>query len=356
MITNMKICMIVPDPLVKGGIASVVNGYRGSVLEQKHEIRYVVSYRDGSKMDKLKQALYAYLDFGKVLCHAKPDIVHIHSSFGPSFYRKMPFIYIARFFKIPVVNHVHGADFDSFYEMASRQKRWLVRKVYRKCSRFIVLSAEWKEAIAQIVPMEKIDIIENYCVLPKAPYDTGRERDQVLFLGALEERKGCYDMPAIFEKVKKSCPQARLVMAGDGEMDKVKAAFSAKSLLPEVTFPGWVRGKKKEELMRRSAVFLFPTHYEGMPMAVLEAMSYGMGIVTTRVGGIPQLICHGENGYLERDGDLEQIAEDVISLLQDEESCRRMGLRARDEAEKRYSLEAHLQKLEQTYRKAYRKK
>ena len=72
--------------------------------------------------------------------------------------------------------------------------------------------------------------------------------------------------------------------------------------------------------------------------------------------GIPQLICHGENGYLERDGDLEQIAEDVISLLQDEESCRKIGLRARDEAEKRYSLEAHLQKLEQTYRKAYRKK
>lgn len=352
----MKICMIVPNPLVKGGIASVVNGYRGSALEKAHEIRYVVSYRDGSKMQKLGQALQGYGTFWKTLRHDKPDIVHIHSSFGPSFYRKIPFIYLACLFKIPVVNHVHGADFDSFYEKASKQKRWLVRKVYSRCSRFIVLSAEWKDAISQIVKAGKIDIIENYCILPKAPYDAGRKPEQVLFLGALEERKGCYEIPAIFEKVKKSCPQARLVMAGDGEMEQVKAAFAAKSLLSETEFTGWIRGKEKQELMQRSAVFLFPTHNEGMPVAVLEAMSYGMGIVTTRVGGIPQLIREGESGYLEKDGDWEKIAEDVILLLQDEERCRKMGLRAREEAEQKYSLEAHLRKLERVYRKACRKK
>lgn len=352
----MKICMIVPNPLVKGGIASVVNGYRGSVLEQMHEVSYVESYRDGSKFTKFVQALHGYFAFLKVLFRNKPDIVHIHSSFGPSFYRKMPFIYMACLAKIPVVNHIHGAEFDCFYEKASERKQKLIDKVYRKCTRLIVLSKEWKEKISGIVPAGRIDIVENYCILPGEPYDTGRKQNQILFMGAMEERKGCYDIPAIFEEVKKRCPQAHLVMAGDGELAAVKEAFREKSLLAQTEFPGWIREKEKHELLQKSAVFLFPSHHEGMPMAVLEAMSYGMGIVTTAVGGIPQLICHGESGYLEQDGDLGKLAEDVILLLQDEKRCHDMGLRAREEARRKYSLEVHLQKLGQTYRKACRGK
>ena len=128
----MKICMIVPNPAVRGGIASVTEGYRGSVLEQNHEINYVESYCDGSKWKKFLKAISGYCCFIKQLLHNRPDIVHIHSSFGPSFYRKLPFIYLSRWIGIPVVNHIHGAEFDTFYEKASTRKRKLVRKVYGK--------------------------------------------------------------------------------------------------------------------------------------------------------------------------------------------------------------------------------
>lgn len=348
----MKICMIVPDASVKGGIASVVNGYRGSVIERNHEIHYVESYKDGSKFTKLWKALCGYFHFLITLVTNRPDIVHIHSSFGPSFYRKMPFIYLSSLAKIPVVNHIHGAEFDSFYEKASAAKQRRVRRVYRKCTRFIVLSKEWKEKIAQIVPADRIDRIENYCILPEEPYDVERRRNQILFLGALEERKGCYDMPVIFEAVKQKCPDARLVMAGDGQMKRIKEAFAKKNLLSDVEFPGWVRNREKAKLLEQSALFLFPSYNEGMPMAVLEAMSYGMGIVTTTIGGIPQLISHRRSGYLETPGDLTAMAEDVCELLQDEELRRNMGRRARETVEQNYSLKLHLQKLEETYRKA----
>lgn len=347
----MRICMIVPDSAVKGGIASVVNGYHGSVLEQNHEVNYVESYRDGTKLQKLLKALGGYVRFIRQLLHNRPDIVHIHSSFGPSFYRKMPFIYMSRWAGIPVVNHIHGAEFDSFYRDASGRKRRLVRRVYGKCSRLIVLSEEWKKVISRIVPAGRIDVIANYCVMPGEPYDTGRRRNQILFLGELGERKGCYDIPDIFGQIRLSCPAAHLVMAGDGQMEQVKEAFRKKGLLSFVEFTGWVRGEEKSRLMRESAVFLFPTYYEGMPMAVLEAMSYGMGIVTTGVGGIPMLIKHGENGYLEEPGRIGEMAKDTVKLLQDEAHCRSMGRRARMLAEQQYSLEHHLQKLEETYRK-----
>lgn len=348
----MKICMVVPDSAVKGGIAAVVNGYRGSVLEKQHEIIYVESYCDGNKWKKLFKAITGYFAFIGQLITNRPELVHIHSSFGPSFYRKIPFIYLGRLAGIPIVNHIHGAEFDNFYNMASKRKKKLVAKVYGKCNRLVVLSEEWKELISQIVPAEKIDVVENYCKIPEMPYDLGRKPMQILFLGELGERKGCYDMPPILEIIRKNFPQARLVMAGDGQMEKVKEAFQKKDLLAEVEFPGWIRGQEKERLLRESSVFLFPTYHEGMPMAVLEAMGYGMGIVTTKTGGIPKLIAHKESGYLEKPGDTQAIAQDVMNLLQDENLCQQMGQKARDYAIANYSLESHIQKLERTYQKA----
>ena len=135
-------------------------------------------------------------------------------------------------------------------------------------------------------------------------------------------------------------------------MEQIKAAFFRKGLLDTVTFPGWVRGEEKERLLRESGVFLFPSYHEGMPMAVLEAMGYGLGIVTTTVGGIPQLIDHKRSGFLETPGNVTALAKDVSALIQDEALCRNMGELARRAVEQKYSLEIHLQKLEETYRKA----
>lgn len=118
----MHVCMIVPNEAVKGGIASVVNGYRGSDLERHHRVTYIESYQNGSKWDKLKKAMKGYAAFRRLLGKDRPDLVHVHSSFGPSFYRKMPFILWSASRKIPVVNHIHGAEFDAFYENASRRK------------------------------------------------------------------------------------------------------------------------------------------------------------------------------------------------------------------------------------------
>lgn len=348
----MHVCMIVPNEAVKGGIASVVNGYRGSALEKRYRITYIESYQNGSKWDKLKKALEGYLAFRRLLRRDRPDLVHVHSSFGPSFYRKMPFILWSASRGIPVVNHIHGAEFEAFYDKASDAKKKRVQKVYGRCTRLIALSEEWAARLQQIVPRERIDILENYCRMPKKPYDAERNPGQVLFLGELGERKGCFDIPSVWEQVRKNYPGASLVMAGDGEMEQIKAAFSRKGLLDTVTFPGWVRGEEKERLLRESGIFLFPSYHEGMPMAVLEAMGYGLGIVTTTVGGIPQLIDHKRSGFLETPGDVTAMAKDVSALIQDEALRRSMGELARRSVEQKYSLEIHLQKLEETYRKA----
>lgn len=345
--------MIVPNESVKGGIASVVNGYRRSVPEKCYRITYIESYQDGNKWDKLRKALQGYRAFRRILRNDRPDLVHVHSSFGPSFYRKTPFILWSASRGIPIVNHIHGAEFEAFYERASKAKRRLVRKIYGKCTCLVALSSEWAERLAMIVPRERIDILTNYCHIPPAPYDTDRNKKQVLFLGELGERKGCFDIPAILKRVRENCPEVKLVMAGDGEMERLNTAFSREGLSDAVSFPGWVRGAEKERLLRESGIFLFPSYHEGMPMALLEAMAYGMGIITTTTGGIPQLIRNGKDGILAAPGDVETMAAALERFLTDEAYLTSCGRTVRERAVSEYSLERHLEKLGEIYRRTY---
>lgn len=351
---RLHVCMIVPEQAVKGGIAAVVNGYRGSALESRFRVTYIESYRDGSKWQKLGKALRGYFTFFRLLRKDRPDLLHVHASFGPSFYRKIPFLLGGAAAGVPVVNHIHGAEFEAFYDQALPAKRWLIRRVYGKCAKIIALSEEWRARLCQIVPQEKIVILENYCRIPEEPFDQGRRGRQILFLGELGRRKGCYEMPEILSRVRESCPDAHLALAGDGEMAQLREAFVRRGLSEAVSFPGWVRGSEKEALLRESGVFLFPSHNEGMPMSVLEAMAYGLGIVATRVGGIPRLIQDGESGYLAESGDVEAMAEAVTRLLSDPIHCRALGLAARARAASSYSLERHLEGLGEIYLQAAR--
>lgn len=347
--------MVVPNSMVKGGIAAVVNGYRCSQLEKDYEIIYVESYKDGSKISKLLKGIIGYFHFAKVLLIDRPDIIHIHSSFGPSFYRKMPFIYMASWAKKQIINHIHGADFDEFYVNASEKKKAQIKKTYGKCSKLIALSTEWKDRLKKIVPEDKIEIIENYSILHEDAFQERMNRscnNQVLFLGELGHRKGCYDIPAVVERVAKEVPDVKFILCGAGsETDEtaIKKLFKEKGVEVNATFPGWVRNERKDQVLRDADVFFLPSYNEGMPMSVLDAMGYGLPVVSTNVGGIPQIVHDGENGTCCDAGDIDRLAGGLISLLTDDWQRHSAASASMRIAENGYSLEVHLKILEKIY-------
>lgn len=343
-----KVCMIVQDPKVKGGIAAVISGYRGSKLEQDYSITYVESYRDGSKFDKLTKAIKGYFHFAKALLWDRPELVHIHSSFGPSFYRKIPYIYMAKWSKLPVINHIHGSEFDKLYTNASVTKRRLVEKVWGKCDRFIVLSEAWKDKFSCVIPKEKMTVVENYSRLQPV-MDRSVCNYQILFLGAINSMKGCLDIVDVIYDLKKTFPEIKMVIAGDGEIEAVKEKAKEKGILENLNFPGWVRGEEKEDLLIKSDIFFLPSYTEGMPMSILDAMGYGLPIVSTNVGGIPKLVKEGSNGKLYEPGDAKGMVEGIKVLLENKEQRLEFGKKSREIIEEGYSLERHLEKIAGVY-------
>lgn len=352
---RLRVCMIVPDPMVQGGIAAVTSGYYGSRLEELCDVTYVQSYCDGSKWAKLAKALSAYREYRHLLQTQQFDVVHIHSSFGPSFYRKTPFIVWAARRGIPVVNHIHGAEFGPFYADATERKRALVRKVYGKCARFIVLSEEWRERIAQIVPADQITVVPNYSVplTDDAAQElwTARTGRQVLFLGEIGQRKGAYDLPAVIHAVRAVMPQARFVIGGSGDIDGVRAMLGSTDR-DAVLFPGWVRGEDKARLLKESALYILPSYNEGLPMSILDAMGYALPIVSTTVGGIPRLVTDNVNGWLTAPGDTKAMADAIISILGQQGRAQEYGMQSLAIVNSRYSLEAHIRALVSVYHMA----
>ena len=345
-----KVCMVVPSFSAKGGITSVVNGYRGSNLEKDFDIKYIETYCDGSKLSKFKTVLKAYFSFINILFFWHPDIVHIHSSFGGSFYRKLPFIVLSSWMNVPIINHIHGSYYNEFFFNAPPRKKKLISKTYNRCSAIIALSEEARKQLKQITHV-KIEVVENYGIINVNAINNRMKRKchkNVLFLGFITEKKGCFDIPKILETVKDVIPDVKFIIGGVGEINLLKKTLK-KSIRENIEFPGWVVGEKKDFLLKQADVFFLPSYSEGMPMSILDAMGYGLPIVSTNVGGITKIVHNGENGFVCEPGDIKGLSNSIIKLLNDDKLLKSSGEKSVAIINNGYSLDIHIKKIKTIY-------
>ena len=149
-------------------------------------------------------------------------------------------------------------------------------------------------------------------------------------------------------RVRESVPEARFVLAGEGELTEPLRALAAElGLGREVFFTG--RCERVAELLAVSDVCVLSSTAEGFSNSILEYMAAARPVVATDVGGAREAVVEGETGYLVRAGDDEQMAARLVSLLRDGERARRMGERGRQVIEEKFSCEAQLARTENLY-------
>lgn len=216
---------------------------------------------------------------------------------------------------------MHAGRFAVFYQ----QHRYAVRKVVNKSDVIIALSEYWKEYFKNEFPTKRVEIIKNVISAPKA-HKQQTSYFTLLFLGLLGKNKGIYDLlECIWDHKVEFQGKLKLYIGGNGEIEHVKQLIKEYGIADIVIFEGWVSGDKKIELLNKSDAYILPSYKEGLPISILEAMSYGMPIISTPVGGIPEIVSNGENGYLVEPGNKEDIYKAIISLLNDSDLRNRMG-------------------------------
>ena len=321
-----RVLMIGPEPRVGGGISAVAGMILDSSLPSRCRLTYLAEGTRAGGLSKLRRWLSSLVREVAMLARRQVDVVHLQVGGGSSFYRHTLYLALARLAGRPVLFHWHiPGDAGAATEVTGGNplKGWLVRWALRSAAVVLVLSESWQAALAGLVPLGASDrtrlvALHNPvdCQAIRPPVDPGqRSGATILFLGDFSPRKGVRDLLAAVPSVLAQHPDARFVVTG-GEPPADVAAQAA-PLGDAVTFPGWVRGDAKLVLLQYATLLALPSYAEGVPIAVLEAMAAGLPVVTTPVGGIPDLIVAGRNGLLVQPGDVPALAAAINRLLDD---------------------------------------
>lgn len=347
-VQSREVWMIGTSPTTRGGIASVVKSYRSNGVFAEWPITYLATHSDGGKWRKLSIALSAWVRFAARLVQRQDFLLHVHSASRASFWRKSAFILPAVWRGRLVILHLHGGEFMQFYEQeCGRVAKRIVRYVLRRCTRIVVLSSSWRESLEGITSTP-IDVINNFA--PSYFGSGERIPGRILFLGRLCKGKGIFLLLDALALISRRHPEAHLVCGGDGDLDAVRNAATGLGVEDRVEILGWIDDKRKAELLTTASVYALPSFAEGMPMSILEAMSAGLPVVATPVGGIPDAIADGQEGFLVPTGDLPALCDAIDALLADPKLREKMGSRARAKFLACFSSSVALPKLGRIYR------
>ena len=311
----------------KGGMAAVLVSYDKYI----ENMRFVPTWKLGNKLVKFWYALQALVRTWLLLTFDKRiKIVHIHGAANASFDRCKLFIRLAKKCGKKVILHEHAADFVEYYQRAEDKQG--ITDTLRMCDALIVLSQSWKVYFASIGMDESRIYVLNNIVSPPTllPEEhTEDEKLHLMYLGEISKRKGGFDLLTAIVDNKGYFKDKILLRLGGNEVDgDIKAYIREHGLSDIVSYEGWLAGQKKINCLNWEDVYILPSYNEGLPIAILEAMAYSHPIISTPVGGIPEVIKTGENGILVKSGDTKAITDAIKYYIENRDEVKKQGDRA----------------------------
>jgi glycosyltransferase involved in cell wall biosynthesis len=370
-----KVCFISPEywPLT-GGTGSYVyylsnelikNGYNIHVVTGSNQTQDIhvnpqldVSFLKSPKMPAVKSFILAgnsNRKLQRIKKIAKIDIMHPQLPLTPNFavppnYGKTLVCTVHSTWK----GEAEAIRGEPFMRLNANEKvlvslnpmlRFFEESMIHRARKVIAVSEFTKYELAKYykIPSHKIKVIHNGVDIHKfqpaadkrkIKAELGFNPDDIAIVsvGRLYARKGLFTLIECMPVVVKRFPNAKFIISGKGqsdEMNKLIAHATKLGVINNIVFTGYYPDQKLPKLYQAADVFAFSTFYEHHPFAVLEALSTGLPVVTTTVGGIPETIESGKNGFLVKPFDEKAFADRIIYLLEHKEFASEMGAAAR---------------------------
>jgi N-acetyl-alpha-D-glucosaminyl L-malate synthase BshA len=272
----------------------------------------------------------------------KLDLLHVHYAIPHSISAILARESIKQKRYVPVITTLHGTDITLVG--ADRSYLPITRYGLQQSDGVTAVSKFLQKATIETFDFDDVEVIPNFicaCHYKRLEDSPLREElapngEQLLtHVSNFRPVKRPVDCIEIFAQVKKRHPQTRLVMVGDGP-ERGAVVYKAEKLgvSRDVLFVG--KQGKIADYLGVSDVFLLPSELESFGLAALEALACEVPVIATRIGGIPEVVTDGETGYLSDVGDTEKMAEDTLTLLENEGLRRAFGRKGREAAVQRY--------------------
>lgn len=305
-----KVLVVATSRKTRGGITAVLKLYEKSRIWQQYKCCWIGTHRDGSLLCKLRYLFTAFVKY--LLLLPFYDVVHIHFSLSNSAKRKYPFFRLAKAFRKKVIIHLHcGSQIDEIWSP-------IYQYMFEYTDYALVLSESLKQKIEDYIgENDKIKVVYNPCPIINRTNAYEKQKN-ILFSGTLYEGKGYKDLIRAFARIAEKYLDWRIVLAGNGEVNDAKSLAEELQITNQVVLLGWVNGEDKHRVFSESMVLCLPSYAEGFPMAVLDAWAYGLPVITTPVGGIPDIAEDGKNMLLFNPGDVDKLSECLERMITDE--------------------------------------
>jgi len=218
----------------------------------------------------------------------------------------------------------------------------------------VVLSKWWQDYFQSHFEPKMIEIIPNMVDEAIPVKELSQEQTQInlLFLGRIGNRKGIFDLIDVIISNKDFFSNyCKLFVGGDGEVDKLKHLIDQHELHEIVSYIGFIGGYQKIEMIAKSDIYVLPSYNEGLPISILESMAYAKPIISTKVGGIPEVVIENKNGLLIEPGDKNALFQSIERLVKNKDERLSFGKESFAIVEANYFPQPVVKKLRELYKK-----
>ncbi len=253
--------------------------------------------------------------------------VHVNMAERLSLVRKSVVVTTCHVLGLPVTLHLHAAQLHRAWPALPAPVRALVRRVFALPACCIVLGRESAGFVHRElrVPASRIEVVINGVPEPAhrappardIPRDAAGDSLRLLFVGNLSARKGVPELLRALALAPLAQVPLQLTLAGGGDLQAFRAIAQAMGLGERVRFEGWAHQARVAQLMAGSDLLVLPSHDEGLPLVILEALACGVPVVCTPVGEIPHVLQDGVHARFVAPGDVTGLARTVAGLLAD---------------------------------------
>jgi glycosyltransferase involved in cell wall biosynthesis len=320
-------------PDAPGGMSASMRALLTSPLAQRYRLEFIATHRGLGAIERLAVYLTALLRLTWWSIRGRGRIVHLHSTKRASMFRKGVCVLLAKAMRRRVVLHVHAGpgDIDAFRAKIGGASVAFLRLSYRAADVVLAVSAASAAALERAFDARGIVVLPNPA--PAGPSELPRRDEGVdplaAYLGGFENPVKGGDV--LLEALAR--PEAaglRVALAGPGELPEPGRRLVEDR--PTLEWRSWLGEAERDELLREASIFVLSSTSEGLPMALLEAMAYGLAIVATAVGGVPDVVEDEREALVVAPGDAVALADALVRLAGDPDLRERLGDGARERA------------------------
>jgi glycosyltransferase involved in cell wall biosynthesis len=327
-----RVVMAMPMGPPYGGMTSNARLLRqSSIFANEHAVLVDTTPPSGeySRPRRAAHSLRLAKELVTTLRRHRAEVAFFSSSSFAGFYEKAALALLCKGLGARTVIHLVGSFID-FHQAASAIEKQAISLLLSRFDRVLVVSREFLEYFGHEIPAAHTDILANPVDCAEFQSRAGERRKdgrlQILFAGAIVEGKGILDLLAAAELARSDLADVAITCIGDGPLlDTCRRFVEQRQLGSLVQLPGFVDQATKQRMFRESEIFVLPSHFEAMPISVLEASATGIAVVATDVGAMRSAVLDDVSGLIVPARNPPRLAEALVRLVRDEGLRRSMG-------------------------------